>query len=392
MRRIAGLISMAAVLATPGVAAADDRYAEPGGNGSSGDGQCLSSDPCGIQAAVEDPSVADGDRVLLLAGTYALGSNQLLVTDDITVQPASGVPRPTLSSTWDMPGGAVQVDGLAPGAVLRNLLISHGGGSSSPTGVFLSGATGERLYVVSDGFIGCAMTTGTLRDSVCFLTAAAQSSAIGAAGISIGGAVTQTFVLRNVTAISKEPNAPGLVVSAAAGANMTLDGRNVITEGTGYDAFASASAGSTAAIALANSNYASFDATSGASVTSNTTAGNQAAPPLFADFVGNNFRQAAGSPTIDAGAADSLTGSLDVDGNARTLDGRAGCPNAALPDIGAYEAPAVTPSDCPAPGGGPGAQKKCKKKAKKKRKPKSAAAKPKKKKKKCGKKKRKKKR
>jgi hypothetical protein len=368
-----------AALAAPAAASAGDRYAEPGGNGPSGAGQCLQSDPCSIQTAVENAAVADGDRILLLAGPYALGTDQLQITDDITVEPAAGLPRQTLSSSWAMSGGAVDVTGTASGAVLRKLLISHGGGSAIAAGLSLSGATGERLYVVSDGFLACGLTSGTLRDSVCFLTAAADSSAIGAVGTSVGGMATYLSRIRNVTGISKEPNAPGLVLSAVAGADLEIDGLNVIAEGPGYDVFASSGAGSAATIALRNSNYPVFDAAgAGGSVTPNTTAGNQAAAPLFTNFAGNSFSQATGSPTIDAGASDALVGSLDVDDDPRAVQGKAGCPNAS-PDIGAYEAPAVAALTCA--GQPPTAKKKCKKKKKKRRK--SAGSAKKKRKKKC---------
>ena len=41
--------------------------------------------------------------------------------------------------------------------------------------------------------------------------------------------------------------------------------------------------------------------------------------PLFVDAAKGDYREAAGSPTIDAGAADQLAGSLDLAGNARIL-------------------------------------------------------------------------
>lgn len=380
----------ALLLAAPVAQGAATRYAEPAGNGPAA--TCPLANPCDIQDAVEDASVVDGDVVLLTAGPYTLGTDQLVITDDITIEPVAGLPRQTLTSTYAMAGGAVNVDGFAPGAVLRRLLISHGGATGLPTGLNLSGATAEQVYVVSDGFIACAVISGTIRDSVCFLTAAAQSSAIGAVGISIGSmsATPIQSKIRNVTAISKEPNAPGVILSASLSANVSIDGRNVIAESPTFDVFASTGGSAVATITLSNSNYPTFDAAgAGGSVTPNTTSGNQAAPPLFTNFAGNNFAQAPASPTIDAGAADSLIGALDVDGNPRVVQGKAGCPNA-VPDIGAYEAPAVTPLSSPSCTTAPTpTTPKCKK-AKKRKKPKTAAKK--KKKQKCKKKKKRKKR
>ena len=56
--------------------------------------------------------------------------------------------------------------------------------------------------------------------------------------------------------------------------------------------------------------------------------GNQSAAPLFVNTEAGDFREAAGSPTIDAGLADEL-GPLDLAGNPRVLG--------SAPDIGAYE-------------------------------------------------------
>jgi hypothetical protein len=57
--------------------------------------------------------------------------------------------------------------------------------------------------------------------------------------------------------------------------------------------------------------------------------GNQQSAPLFRDAAAGDLRPAAGSPTIDAGAADALLGAVDPAGCPRTLG--------AAPDIGAYE-------------------------------------------------------
>jgi hypothetical protein len=67
--------------------------------------------------------------------------------------------------------------------------------------------------------------------------------------------------------------------------------------------------------------------------------GNQTAPPIYVDAENGDFREASGSPTIDAGIAGQL-GPLDLAGNTRILG--------AAPDIGAFEfvpppVPAVAP-------------------------------------------------
>ena len=68
--------------------------------------------------------------------------------------------------------------------------------------------------------------------------------------------------------------------------------------------------------------------------------GNISVAPLFVDAGAGDYRQAPGSPTVDAGTTDPDLGTTDLDGDARTLG--------SAPDIGADElVPAVTP---PPPG------------------------------------------
>ena len=80
-------VTLGALLAgaVPAVAAADVRYAEPDGDGPE---PCLSGDPCDIQIAVEGTvpaDVVDGDEVVLLPGSYLLGTSDVEITDDIHV-------------------------------------------------------------------------------------------------------------------------------------------------------------------------------------------------------------------------------------------------------------------------------------------------------------------
>ena len=82
-------------------------------------------------------------------------------------------------------------------------------------------------------------------------------------------------------------------------------------------------------IVVSNSN---FDVTGVGRATgsqrSPTSAATRPPPPVFVDAANGDYREAAGSPTIDAGIADQL-GPLDLAGNTRVLG--------SAPDIGAYE-------------------------------------------------------
>ena len=80
------------------------------------------------------------------------------------------------------------------------------------------------------------------------------------------------------------------------------------------------------------------------------SATNQTAPPFFVDAEAGDFREAADSPTIDAGVNEAANGTTDLAGNPRTLPGQLTCDQVplAITDIGAYEFVPVAPT-CPPP-------------------------------------------
>jgi hypothetical protein len=106
----------------------------------------------------------------------------------------------------------------------------------------------------------------------------------------------------------------------------TLDLRNVIASGEGTDLSSFYGLNGPGNIVVANSNFDSQKAASGTTITD--SGGNQTAAPLFVNAAGGDYREAAGSPTINAGTANQL-GPLDYDGNPRT--------SGPAPDIGAFE-------------------------------------------------------
>jgi hypothetical protein len=104
-----------------------------------------------------------------------------------------------------------------------------------------------------------------------------------------------------------------------------LDARNVIASGE-IDIRAIASGEGLGNTLLANSNFDTSKADPGTTITD--AGGNQSATPLFVNAATGDYREAVGSPTIDAGSTDQI-GTLDFDGNSRAIG--------AAPDIGAYE-------------------------------------------------------
>jgi hypothetical protein len=109
--------------------------------------------------------------------------------------------------------------------------------------------------------------------------------------------------------------------------------RNVIAAGAESDLEARQSLDGPGKIVASNSNFDTVKEQGTGMVVD--AGGNQTPAPLFVDAANGDYREAAGSPTIDAGSTDRI-GALDLGGYPRTLG--------AAPDIGAYEfVPPVPP-------------------------------------------------
>jgi len=332
----------ALLAATPANAAT--RFAEPNGNGASGAGQCVEADPCSLQTAVEDPSVVNGDEVILLPGTtngvYESQTDTVTIDNAVTVRSRETDPRPVIPISGGGNFGFYITNG---GATLRRLQI-NGDATAGAALQMISGGTAERLYVQTVGLNVSPCVFGfpnpVLRDSVCYATNGGD-----AVVFSIGGAITATSTLRNVTAVTTDAAASAIHVFAGeatpggGGANLTLNAANVIASGANFDVQAEtdSSSGAVATINLTNSNYDQRSTLgSGTSVTDPTTNSNQTAPPVFVNAATGNFHQTAASPTIDMGdPGASMLGTLDIDGDPRSLPGD--CDSSAAPDIGADE-------------------------------------------------------
>jgi hypothetical protein len=145
--------------------------------------------------------------------------------------------------------------------------------------------------------------------------------------------------VRNVTAIATGGNSVGIQAryTGPGGGNHTLVLGNSIAGGSTFDLRAENSLNGPGVIQVSNSNFDSVSATGAASISGSA---NQSAPPAFVDAAAGDYREAPGSPTIDAGSGEGI-GTLDLTGNPRVLG--------AAPDIGAFEfVPPAAPA--PAPG------------------------------------------
>ncbi|UJA20043.1 hypothetical protein HJD18_07300 [Thermoleophilia bacterium SCSIO 60948] len=341
------IILLAGVATGPAVAAAGvtGNYASPNGSGA----DCTEQSPCDIRTAVD--SAGFEEDVKLFPGSYELGSQSLAIdnqNDVSPVDPDASFGPPILRSS--APGFAVQVVG--DDSSLRDAVIVS---ASTQASLLLTGSgtpRAERVAAINQGSFdtntqqetgnGCNLQSGVLRDSLCWGNGTSPSGFSD--GIEISGySSTLGGTLRNVTAYSDQGSGIYLGAFGSDGSTV-LDARNVIFQGGGSesDIQVFGDSGSTVEADIDYSNFDSvLDLAADSEVPAAGSASNQLAPPVFSEPANGDFRQAAGSPTIDAGTgAASELGMLDLDRHDR-IQGQA-------IDIGAYET-AGPPPDTTAP-------------------------------------------
>jgi hypothetical protein len=330
-------IALVALAVTAGASAATTRYASPSG-GATGAEPCPLSDPCNLTNAIQGHlagQVVNGDQVIILSGLGAYNpGGAIAIPANIDVGGEPGKPLPVIHGA-----GTVGLSRSGP-ATIHDLRIEQASGTA---GIDLDSTPGglvaERVFVSYGGATGggaCEFSeTSTMDDSVCWAT-----GAMGA-GVFNGGGITHV-TLHNVTAVGSGTGARGIRMDS--NSLVTLNGTNVIVLGTLSDVFSNTTGGTTE-VTLDHSNFDTAPATGGATATAPGTNGNQTTPPLFVNSAGGDFRELAGSPTIDAGLADPAIGSFDLDHAARSQALCLG--GVANPDIGAYEiAPPVASPTC----------------------------------------------
>ena len=315
-------------LAAPSVAAAGitESFAAPNGQSSAA---CSEADPCDIRTAV-----GKGGDVLLVGGDYSLDADDLFLSDGTDLGPADADAEPPLIQL----SGAASVFPLN-GSTLHDLRIN--GGTSSAVFTDPSATGGpliERVEVTgSNGQPTCRVSGGIIRDSVC----ANRGQGQGLASLTNGADDEVNVKVRNVTAYSESGSA--VVLDAVADSDLSFVARNLIADGSDdrNDIAGVSGPGGTIVGDLDFSNFVtSYDGPyPGATIDISDpgTASNQTAQPLFVDVAGGDFRQAANSPTIDAGdSSASDLGDLDLDRTDRVQGGAI--------DIGAYEADTTKPT------------------------------------------------
>ncbi len=298
-------LAVLASLVVASGAGADQRYAAPGGGFGPA---CPQLTPCNIEVAIE--GAGNGDEVIVEPGVLAAGANEIdaTATNLLIHGPATG-PKPEITSSALT---ALRADGS--NTVIRNLKLTHTAPGGMTSGLLLDGTTAEQMEVNSSSTFGCGLAGGaTIRDSICV------STGTNAGALAVIGFLPSIGYARNVTAIATGSGSYGALVYAAVAGVTELDARNVIAQGLPDVGTITNTGTSTAKATMSFSDYVTSQATgTGTSViTPAGTATNILAIPLFVNPVLGDYHQAAGSPTIDAGATDARTGTLDIDGGAR---------------------------------------------------------------------------
>jgi hypothetical protein len=327
------LASVLLALGAPAARAANTRYAAPSGAGPQ---PCLQAAPCSLEVALTGTGkngVQDGDVVVVESGTY---------------HPTTGIAFEHLSSVGGEVGAPIPLIessgsfGLEPGGPvhLHDLRIAQAPGRGSGL-ILVNGSSAERVWVTSDdtGELTAACDlygSVALRDSLCVNLAESG----GGTGVtaSTGSGATSTATLDDVTAVGQV----GIADSNITGADMLVDGTNVIASGRVDDLqlATDSSAGTASTIKLSHSDFSTHVVEgSGNTFTSPSARQNVSAKPLFVDAAAGNLHEAPGSPTIATGDLSVLEpGELDLDRAPRAS--ALTCGAAPTVDIGAYQSPA----------------------------------------------------
>lgn len=317
----ASVLAAFAVLAPAAFAGPGTYYASPTGGGTNCEN---ATTPCALTKAVEEG--VNEDAVVLEPGTYAL-KEDLQVNEAIEIGGQPGTTPPVIATN----GHAVLIQGAD--AHVHDLRVEGAG----PFQLF--SGTGERIFVsfTGSGTEACGMDSGaSLINSVCWAHDGGPTANSAAIGMTAAGTAT-TIMLRNDTAIDSDASGDA-IHSRATGKKLVVEATNVIARAENHpDVEVDNGKGSTTEMKLSHSNYATVagEAVPLATITAPGTNGNQTAAPTFVDAPAGDFREAAGSPTIDAGLTEAANGPLALGGEERSLGTCLGGP--VVTDIGAYE-------------------------------------------------------
>lgn len=302
-------------LALPAAADATQRYAAPGATGVS----CKQSEPCSLADAINGASA--NDEVIVAAGDYEITGGPInVVYAGLQIHGDLAGPMPRITAQL---GGLPAIRVNADGASLSYLEVIN----EETEGVAidcLSQSQVERVSAlgIGEGASGLRQFRGCLvRDSV---LRGRGTNSIGMESLAIE-AGEPDGVARNVTAIASGANSAGIQsrYNDSSPGSHTLTLTNSIAQGASD--LRTEDGNGPGRIVVSHSNFDLVKAETPGAITG---AANQSSTPVFLDPAAGDYREAPGSPTIDAGSVEGI-GPLDLAGNPRQLG--------PAPDIGAYE-------------------------------------------------------
>lgn len=292
---------------------------------------CLESEPCSIEDALSNAEgLANGDTVVLAAGTYTPAGELSVFRLGVTIEGEPGEPAPLIEAAGDR-GLFLQNIGT-----VRDLRIHSTFVTSYGLLMTREGSVVERVESTGEAASACGFGEVTVKDTLCATSVAGGVGVLSS--LAAGSLVRQEPQLYNVTAVGSI----GIEAIANEFAQVRIEAFNTIARGSEYDIFANSEAPPTseAEVTISHSNFTRAGTAGNGETSLPSANGNQSASPDFVDEAAGDFREAPGSPTINAGATTYPVGALDLAGAARTIT----CEGTAYVDIGAYEL-----GQCPPP-------------------------------------------
>jgi hypothetical protein len=299
-------VLIAAGSSAPVASAATHRYASP-----TGSGDCTSVNPCSITQAVQGANT--GDEVILSPGDYPLSAT-LEAPHQITIHGIAGQPRPRLQFSGSNQLGLW----LRWASTLRYVEVDQAAaGTGQMALIAFDGSKVDQVVAKAPDTAMDVRNNSTVRDSIA-VASATNGRALVAGAI---GSYTITNTFRNVTAIATGSGGVAIDAFSWTLSHVTVNLVNSIARGGpgGYSLRASTdSTGATATINVGHSNWSGFSV-AGTNAAVNDGGGKQIAVPAFVNAAAGDYRQAPGSPTIDAGLYDPSSDAYDVDGDPRVI-------------------------------------------------------------------------
>jgi hypothetical protein len=328
-------VALLVLLCAASGASALTRYASP-----TGAGDCTTAaTACSLKTAVDStPGIA---TIYVAPGTYGsaltpienLGSDSAYGHLEILALDPASRPKIFISQNAAAPGShpAAFFNSTATLADLDFVVV---GGAFY--GVNVQSGTISRVTVVGTASVFLCVQPSAIDNSVCSNTLDGGTSlGTSVAASSSGPTFVGSYTATNVTAWSTGVGGIGIQLFAGVGADLDLTLNNTIAHGPGADVktvcdLTGGANGSRSDVYLNYSNFATqAQGCIGGSISDPAASGNQSAPPALIDPAGGDFREAATSPTVDAGSDAAIVGTEDVIDGPRIVGGHV--------DIGGYE-------------------------------------------------------